>query len=648
MKTLACLVIAILVNSSVLIAQPFSLSGVSDMVRVFGDGYNLPAMHDTIKMFGIRGEIISGQCILISKKNLSDVTVEVGDLKNHITGKQLPATNVEWNFVGSIPLSENARNQPLSAVSRPAPALFPDYLMAEKQISIEKDIYQSIWLTINIPGMASAGTYIGQVTVKSSNGDRSLPVELTIYPLSLPAERHLKIVEWYSTGGFERFHGIKEQYSDDWFNMLKIYADNMVAHRQNTFRVSMSSINILQLENGEFTFDFSLFEKIAMVFWNTGKMDYMETSTLARFGEGKWYSTEIFLREIDVTNSESGEQVSMAGKEVIPYLLPAFESYLRQKGWLDKTLFHIKDEPSTHNAIAYKEMSAYLHKYAPDLRRIDAIETAFVLDEIEIAVPKLDYLETWYDTYREWQLKGNELWFYTVGSFQGSSFPNKTIDMPLMDSRIMHWLNYKYDAVGYLHWGWNRWKDADPYKEPGEHIGGGWHVYPVKEGVLNSLRWEQMRNGIQDYEYFWMLENKIAALKDSLGSRFSWIDPKQRSKEITDGVVMSLLKHTDDPQDIYKAKKEVIKELLDFETSPRIYVQTDPVVNSTLTFRSSIAVYGWTEPGTKIVINGQEIPVSQQGLFLEQFTMSMQQEKITIQATNPNGEKKIIRNFVIQ
>ena len=29
------------------------------------------------------------------------------------------------------------------------------------------------------------------------------------------------------------------------------------------------------------------------------------------------------------------------------------------------------------------------------------------------------------------------------------------------------------------------------------HLGDGWHVYPVKDGVLNSLRWEQLRNGVQ-------------------------------------------------------------------------------------------------------------------------------------------------------
>jgi len=646
-NSVACFITIILLNDSVLNAQSFRVFAVSDLLQVFEDGYKLPPKSDTIKLFGIRGEVISGQIVLSAKKSISNATVEISTLRNLTSGNTLPADAAEWDFVGSIPLQKNTPNQPLSAVVRAAPGRFPDYLMAERQINVKEKAFQSVWLTINIPATADAGTYVGKVTVKCNQGDQSLPLYITVYPLTLPSERHLKIVEWYSTSRFPEFHGIKDQYSEAWFNMLKIYAKNMVTHRQNTFRVPINSIVIRKSETKELEFDFSRFDKVAQVFWDTKKMDWLETGFLTKFGEGDWASTEIFLNDFRVINSLTGEKITMSGKEVIPYLLPAFESHLRGKGWLQKTFFHIKDEPSLHNALAWSDVSSYLHKYAPDLRRIDAIETTYLLDNIEIAVPKLDALASWYDSYKEWEQKGNELWFYTVGIYQGSLLPNKTIDMPVMDSRILHWLNYKYDATGYLHWGWNQWTE-NPYLDPDIHIGDGWHVYPVKDGVLNSLRWEQMRNGIQDYEYFWMLENKIKTLKDSLGSRFAWIDPQQRGKEIASNVVMGFAEHTNDPQVLYKAKMQVIQELLEFDTSPRIYVQTDPLVNSFFTDGSSVEVFGWTEPGTKIVVNGEELPVSKQGLFVEQFGLTLDNNVIKVQASNVNGSKEIIRNFKIQ
>ena len=644
----ACYAIILLICCSPLTAQTFKLYAVNDLDRVFEDGYNLPAMHDTMKIFGIKGEIISGQCALQAKSNLTNVTVIVTDLKNLITGIPLSVKDVEWNFVGSIPLTKNAPNQPKSAVVRIAPARFPDYLMSEKQINVKENSYQSIWLTINIPDTIIAGTYIGKIIVKSTQGEQSLPISITVYPLILPSKRHLKVTEWYNTDNFSKFHGIKETYSEAWFRMLRRYADNMVEHRQNVFQVPINTIEIQRFNNGELEFDFSRFDQIAQVFWDTKKMDYLETGELAKFGgEGHWESNEIVLKDFLVKNIDTSKKETLPGKEVIPYLLPAFESHLRGKGWLDKTLFHVKDEPSLHNALAWREISSYLHQFAPDLRRIDAIGTTFLSDNIEIAVPELDCIGTWTEDYRKAARKGIEIWFYTVGIFQAGKYPNKTIDMPLMDNRILHWLNYKYDLAGYLHWGWNAWTE-NPYLDVGKHIGDGWHVYPVKNGVLNSLRWEQMRNGLQDYEYFRMLEDKISILKDSLGSRFSWIDPKQRGKEIAGKIVTGFAEHSNDPQLLYKAKREIINELLEFNTAPRIYVQINSGEKSRLLNRTSVEIYGWTELGTKIVINGQELPISKQGLFLLDFSLSPNENIIKVQASNAKGSKEIIRSYVVE
>jgi hypothetical protein len=185
------------------------------------------------------------------------------------------------------------------------------------------------------------------------------------------------------------------------------------------------------------------------------------------------------------------------------------------------------------------------------------------------------------------------------------------------------------------------------------HIGDGWHVYPSKDGVLNSLRWEQMRNGIQDYECFMMLEEKICNLKDSLGKRADWIDPKRRGHEISGQVIYSIEQHSDDPAVLYSAKKQLIDEIIGFNEGPMVYIQTNPLENSTLTEHSSVEVFGWTEPGTKIVINGNEMPVSDQGYFFEQFggeaidttKIPITRRMIKVVAGNVKGTKEIIRKF---
>ncbi len=635
-------------NSVSLYGQSFTLSAASDLFRVFEDGYRLPEMTDTIKVFGIRGETISGQLIINTRKKLNSVQVEVSPLTPQNSGKTISKDYIEWNFVGSIPLTENTPNQPPQILTRTAPALFPDYLMEEKQISLNKNISKSIWLTIHIPQSANGGDYIGHISVMGDLENKSLPLSLKVYPLNLPEDRHLKIAEWYSTGHFEDLHGVKEKYSEEWFDILKAYAENMADHRQNVFQVPMNSIVIHRSPKGEFFFDFSRFDQIAQVFWDTGKMDYLETGELTRFGQKVWFDTKIEFKEFTIINDPDGKETKMPGLEVIPELFPAFESHLRQKGWLDKTLFHVKDEPTLRNVRSWNEASSLINKYAPDLIRIDAIETTFLFDEIEIAIPKLDYLDGWYDVYEKAARGGTELWFYTVGIYQASGYLNKTIDMPLIDNRILHWLNYKYDLRGFLHWGWNQWTE-NPFEATGMHIGDGWHVYPKKDGVLNSLRWEQMRNGLQDYEFFWMLESKIQNLKDSLGSRFTWIDPKQRGKEIAGEVVKDLLEHTEDPWILYQAKKEVIKEILDFYQSPRVYIQTNPPVNAKPVKEGSylVEVFGWAENGTDILVNGEKLEVNEQGMFLYNLNLSQEENHVIIDAKSDLGNKKIVRSFIV-
>ncbi|MFC2115878.1 DUF4091 domain-containing protein [Bacteroidota bacterium] len=631
-----------------LVAQSFNVFAVSDLVRVFEDGFELPPAKDTIRIFGIRGEIISAQCVINALDNLTNVTVDPIILKNPESGNEFSENSILWDFVGSVKLTKNSPNPPRSELTRLAPASFPDYLRAEKQLNINKGIYQSVWLTINIPEDSGTGTFVGNLSVISDQGQKSIPVILSIYPLSLPVERNLKIAEWYNTRKFSSFHGIQEEYSDPWFAMLKNYADNMVAHRQNVFRVPANTIKISQSTDGSLQFDYTRFDQIAQVFWNTGKMDYMETGEMTKFGEGDWFSTEILFKDFPVQNVETGKIISMPGDKVLPFFLPDLESHLRQKGWLEKTLFHVKDEPTLVNALAWLEKSRYFQKYAPDLIIMDAIETTYLFGDIDVAIPKLDYLDANYDVYKKGQEEGAELWFYTVGIYQNSTYMNKTIDVPLIDSRLLHWINYKFDLTGYLHWGWNQWND-NPYEDVGMHIGDAWHVYPIKDGVLNSLRWEEMRNGIQDYEYFRMLEDNITALKDSLGQGFEWIDPTQRSREIAGMAVMELDKHTDDPEVLYKAKSTVIKELMDFDTSPRIYFQTSPEANTIVKDNGHlIEIYGWTEPGTKVLLNGSEVPVSTEGLFLVTSGVHLENMIIKIEADNARGSKVITRSYMVE
>ena len=59
----------------------------------------------------------------------------------------------------------------------------------------------------------------------------------------------------------------------------------------------------------------------------------------------------------------------------------------------------------------------------------------------------------------------------------------------------------------------------------------------IRGGLIDSLRWEQMRNGLQDYECLWLLEQKTSQIKATLAPRAAgFIDPRQRGVEIASRV----------------------------------------------------------------------------------------------------------------
>ncbi len=210
------------------------------------------------------------------------------------------------------------------------------------------------------------------------------------------------------------------------------------------------------------------------------------------------------------------------------------------------------------------------------------------------------------------------------------------------------WLNYRYDLKGYLHWGFNHWTD-DPWNAPGQHRGDGWHVYPARDGLLDSLRWEQMRNGLQDYECLWLLEDKIRQIRATLSPRAAgYLDPRRRGVEIASRVVATYTDFSRDPEALYAARRQAIEETLALSRSPVVVLQTEPPEHSVVANNCAIDICGWAEPGTRLTINRQEATVQPDGLFLAQVQPARDTGTITVEAESAKGRAVLERRFQLQ
>jgi len=108
-------------------------------------------------------------------------------------------------------------------------------------------------------------------------------------------------------------------------------------------------------------------------------------------------------------------------------------------------------------------------------------------------------------------------------------------------------------------------------------------------------------------------------------------------------VVRTTADFSSDPNVLYTAKRQIIREILDLDQSPRVIVQTNPIERSRVANDAAIDVHGWAEPGTRITVNGRDTPVAEDGLFME--SVSPSKLMIVVEAKNEKASRRITRRF---
>ncbi|NOX54631.1 MAG: DUF4091 domain-containing protein [Planctomycetes bacterium] len=614
--------------------------------KVFRDA-TPPKQVGQIVLRAARNEYEPAQIAIRSSKRLEKVRVEVSPLRQEKGQAVIGSEAITWNFVGFIPLKKNTpRSERLQL--RPAPCDVPDPLLEVRSMDIPADLTQPVWLTVRFPEQAAPGRYRGQVTVVVGGVRQSVPLELTVDPFVLPDERHLFVTNWFTVGNIAKAHGV-ELWSEPFWQVLRRYAENMAAHRQNVVLVPWTLIEVTREPDGNLSFDYSRFDRFVKLFEQAGAADRLEISHVGHFGPGGWSGSEIVLRNVTATDRKTGKRITLKPAEGLAALLSDLHRHLQERGWLEKAMIHVADEPSIHNVASWRKASQSVHRWAPRLRRIDAIEGTDFSGALEVWVPKLSHFDRWREAYEARRGDG-EFWYYICCHPYGNVYPNRFLDYPTACVRVLHWINFAADLSGYLHWGWNFWRD-DPFGSPSDRLPpGDTHVvYPGSKGPLNSIRWEMQRESIEDYEYLHLLAAKTAELKRRLGPAAAWLDPRRRALELCRRVVPAIAETERNPARIMAARAAIADEIMAFDQPPLLLVQTEPAAGSTL-IEGPILVElrGITEPGTTVKVNGRAVKVHADGTFFYGTRPTGEKHEIRIEATRAGRKKIAIRRFRIR
>jgi hypothetical protein len=128
-------------------------------------------------------------------------------------------------------------------------------------------------------------------------------------------------------------------------------------------------------------------------------------------------------------------------------------------------------------------------------------------------------------------------------------------------------------TTGYLHWGFNFW-DVPFYQfAPGDN----YIVYPGKDAPRSSLRYEAMREGIEDHEYLCLLEDAARAAAKKL--RIGGFDARQWTARYLHRVARGFQDYTRDPSVLLATRNAIAKAIVALRGSnetARIELKSSP------------------------------------------------------------------------
>lgn len=391
----------------------------------------------------------------------------------------------------------------------------------DAQYSVVKN--RPIWVDLTIPKGTPGGVYKGQIKVTQEGKlIETLILEVEVYNFSLTDETPLITYMNVSRSWLAGFYN-KPSDSKEIDQLTQAYYDFLYKNRMEPW---FNDMLLPKIEVSE--------KKIRVTFDDAKYKYYMNDLKTKRVllnafpGNLKKYVTD--------------EPFSKGFNEKVRAYLSQIEKYFTKNGWKDRLVFNSPiDEPRTLED--YEDTRRWA-----DLVHDAAGDVAFLSTRTPVPVkehPEWGTLRGYVDNFsihgnhmndpevkrviKEEQSKGGEMTWY-ISCDQHYPQPNYFIDAPALDLVMVPWITERYGMDGILYWAVNFWSQTeDPWLDAGTfHSGflcsGGWVlngegsvVYPgdrIKrytgqpniEGPVSSIRFELLREGIEDFVVLSMLK----------------------------------------------------------------------------------------------------------------------------------------------
>lgn len=474
-----------------------------------------------------RGEHASFQFVVRANSDIENLKVELDAASQ---GESV-LSDMKKGFVSFVKVGR-ASPDPSNDTYAPMSGYFPDPIVYEESRDVKFGNTQPIWVSVKIPVDCETGIYKGAVTISGNiNGatfSDSKDFEIEVFEPVIE-KSSLWVTNWFFLDRLHYLNNMEavEKHSELYWELSRVMAKTLADYRQNVAMISPFDHTDFSYENGKWDFDFTNFNRMVNLFIEEGVIGRLEGGHFGSRLDGDWIGPFGLYVPVFDDKEKDKELLSLnqpETKEFYMAFLPAFVENIKANGWEKKYMQHIADEPINENVESYIEISKFLKSLVPELKVIEACHTHQLENMIDVWVPQMDFLKDGLDFYSERQKQGDEAWYYTCLAPKGE-WANRFVELPLIKTRLLHWVNFKYEIPGYLHWGFNYWGSnsgivtgEDPYDDvsgmivsSGNILPGGdcWICYPAYKSIFPSIRLEAMRDGIVDYELLKMYSERF-------------------------------------------------------------------------------------------------------------------------------------------
>ena len=401
-----------------------------------------------------------------------------------------------------------------------------------------------LWYTLTVPSDAPAGDYSGSVKFSVGAKSHSVPIKLTVWDFEVPKQGHLRTDFWFFRAQIKRHYG---RSVDPGFREVSKYLEMALDHRLTPIDSCEGNVaplfKIYREVDGKLTIDWTEFDRYAKFVIDRG-------GTALPLAPSHWYSnwfsekltgfynpSTIIDRATGAVETVAHPYLSDKHLDMLKWYLREAVSHFREKGWLEYAFVQPMDEVSETEE--NRKIVQACHDADPAVK--------VLMDVVTPNSSKMfkDYLDVWCPLtpglpgggFEEVRAQGDEVWWY-VCCGPLPPYANLFTNQSCVNHRQLFWQSWKYKAEGLLYWGinfWDWWGAEPKYAAAtawpnapsnlgntlvdNDLLGDGFFIYPGPKGPINSIRLEAIRDGLEDYEYLWLLNDSASKVSSRKGAR---------------------------------------------------------------------------------------------------------------------------------